>query len=476
MTFSRRAVVAVAMAATVLGSPAGAVAPAWTHARVIALPSNGVTVPQGYLPALACPAVGSCVAAGDFADFASNTYGMVVVEAKGVWKPAASIDPPLAAAASANLTPTATACGAVGSCVVVGSYQDNSGNLLAFADLETAGTWRGAQSVPLPADAATTQVAQLRAVTCAGTTTCTAVGTYTASGANSPVEGLVATEVNGVWHASSVELPGPANVDPIVTLSQVACDGNHVCISAGTYIDANGVSHGLGVTITGATVSGTSIRLPSNANLYPSVTIGSAACAGACVVTGTYVTASGAREGFALTATGGTWSPATMMVLPANAATSPHVFFYGFSGASCASYGNCTTGGQYRDASGRYEGFLVNQVHGVWRAATELKLPAGAQQAGKNGGVVAITCPVAGTCSAGAAYLDAKGLYQALIVTEVGTTWRAGTTLRLPKGATSVGIDGGVYGLVCPSAGHCSATGSYLDGLGRYQGFAASLG
>ena len=61
-----------------------------------------------------------------------------------------------------------------------------------------------------------------------------------------------------------------------------------------------------------------------------------------------------------------------------------------------------------------------------------MKLPAGAQEAGKNGGVVAVSCVSVGNCSAGAAYLDGSGDYQALVVNRVSGTWQTGTKVALP--------------------------------------------
>jgi len=81
-------------------------------------------------------------------------------------------------------------------------------------------------------------------------------------------------------------------------------------------------------------------------------------------------------------------------------------------------------------------GFFVNEVKGTWRTATEMALPASAQMAGKNGGVVAVSCRSAGNCSAGAAYLDGSTEYQALVVNEVGGRWETGLKITLPTATT----------------------------------------
>ena len=109
-------------------------------------------------------------------------------------------------------------------------------------------------------------------------------------------------------------------------------------------------------------------------------------------------------------------------------------------------------------------------MNGAWKPAKTLSLPSGAQQAGKNGGAVAFTCSSVGNCSAGAAYLDSSGNYQAGIVSEVNGTWQTTQKLTLPNGATTVSPAGGVYGLIC-RASSCTALGSYQTSSGSYQGF-----
>ena len=119
-------------------------------------------------------------------------------------------------------------------------------------------------------------------------------------------------------------------------------------------------------------------------------------------------------------------------------------------------------------------GFFVDERHGSWQTAVELRLPATALMAGRNGGVVSVSCVSVGNCSGGAAYLDAAGNYQASIVNQVNGVWHSATKLALPSGAASVGVDGGVYGLVCPTRGPCTAVGSYLKDASNYAGFTVS--
>jgi hypothetical protein len=472
-------VVALAVIASVAIATAGAaVSSRWTTAHVVRLPASATAVPNGYLPALACPGVGTCVAAGEDVKTSLYIEGLVVSETHRVWHAGRALQPPAGSFVQPDLTPYDVACGSVGNCVVVGSFYDAGSNTVPFLDREVSGVWQRAVQVTLPSDAAGNgQAAGLRSVDCASSTQCVAVGSYTATMQHGAVEGLVVTVNGATVLAHGVVAPVGANVNPLVTLSQISCPRADACVAAGTYVDAENATHTLLVNASDAPTASVLVA-PANASAFPSLSVGALTCTGvgSCTVVGTYETAGGQLQAFEDQSANAVWPRASELVMPVASGANPHVFFYGFASLDCPSAGSCTTGGQYIDGAGRYQGFVDNEVAGVWRTATRLRLPAGAQQAGHNGGVVAVACPAAGRCHVGAAYLDARGHYQALVGSEVRDVWARGTTITLPAGATSVGVDGGIYGLVCRTTTSCTATGSYLDAKGNYQGFYSSLG
>jgi hypothetical protein len=454
-------------------------APAWPASRIVALPAGAKGVPEGYLPALACSSAGNCVAGGAYANAAGSTEGLLLSQVGGQWRAPVTIAAPSGAAASALVTVYSAACGANGDCSAVGTYQDKAGDSLGFVDNEVGGTWRGAIALSLPANAAAAQDAQIRSIACPSPGNCSAVGTY--SQKSSPLsltEGLVINEVGGTWQRGlEVRLPAGTNVDPFVTLSQVACSSTGNCSAVGSYIDANGATHALIVNEAASRwASGLSVALPDNASAFPNASLSAVSCQVSCVAIGTFDNGAGQIEGLAVSESGRVWKRGTALSMPANAAANPRVFFYGYNALACDSATNCAAGGQYVDNAGNYQGFLVNDVKGTWQGATELKLPGGAPQSGKNGGVVALSCPTSANCSAGAAFLDSSGNYQALVVNRVNGTWLTGIKVTLPGGAASVGVDGGVYGLICKAANQCSAIGSYEQTSTVYQGFTLTAG
>lgn len=475
MRAPRRAVAAlVATAVAVLGAAlAGAATPSVLAQRA-ALPAGATGIASGLLTTLACPAVGQCEAAGSYTGPRRGVFGVVLNERHGRWTaPSVLAAPADAAPFNPGTTIDSLACPALGRCVAGGSYSDGAGDAHAFVDDQSGNAWPRARTVSLPAGAlGSGQSAAVRSVACGAPGDCVAVGTYLDDARVPRSLAFLALERDGRWSAASeVGLPTPANADPYTVLSQAACASAARCVAVGSYVDAQGVTQGLAVSVDGATVTTSVVSPPADASTYAGTSLAEVACVrdGPCTAVGTYYDAAGAIEPLAVSSASPVWPEATAIELPLDAHANPHVLLYGYAGISCATAGDCATGGQYVDASGRYQGFLATESGGQWHRATRMPMPAGAQSGGANGGVVAVACPAPGRCRAGGAFLDGSGRYQALVVTEHGATW-TGAPVRLPPGAATVGVDGGLYALACPTAQGCVGIGSYERGA-SYQGF-----
>ena len=102
-----------------------------------------------------------------------------------------------------------------------------------------------------------------------------------------------------------------------------------------------------------------------------------------------------------------------------------------------------------------------------WAPGVEASLPG---NAGSDPHVFpySLSCPSAGNCTAVGTYSDSSGHTQGLLLTETAGTWAAGLEAMLPANAGSdpdVGLS-----VSCPSAGACSAVGEYADSSGHIQG------
>lgn len=469
-----RLAVAVLALGAALVPQASASALTLPRATALSLPKPNKGLDQGYLPFQSCSSVGNCALTGIYLGTRGYTFGVIEYELKGVWQSPLSVVAPSGSSVAKGVTMDGLSCPSNGNCTALGQYVAKT-NQLPFILTEVAGVWQKGVALALPKGAmATNESANPHAITCVSNGNCTVVGTYTTSANAFATQGFMISEVHGLWRPAVTEtLPVGANANPFVSLSQVSCWSPTNCVSAGSYVDANNVSHAVVVPeIAGVWKKAIAISLPGNASAFAGAQFNELACvgAGSCLAAGTYNTVTGAVQPLVALSVAGQWNRALEVSLP-NAAANPESIFYGFKGAACASAGNCAFGGQYLDKSGHYQGFLDNVVNANVQRAQVLALPAGAMQAGHNGGVVSISCPSVGNCVAGAAYVTAANKYAALIDTETNNTWSTGTAISLPGTATTVGVAGGVYSVQCFTISACQVSGSYQSSAARYDGF-----
>jgi hypothetical protein len=217
----------------------------------------------------------------------------------------------------------------------------------------------------------------------------------------------------------------------------------------------------------------TAIEVPGTAALNQGgvavVTSVSCASAGNCSAGGRYTDSSGRIQVFVVSQVNGTWH--TAIEVPGTAALNRGGFADIFS-VSCASAGNCSAGGRYLDSSGHFQAFVVSQVNGTWHTAIEVPGTAALNQ-GRHAAINSVSCASAGNCSAGGPYRDGSGHQQAMVVTETNGTW--GTAEEVPGiAALNRGGVAGIASVSCGSAGECSAGGPYKDSSGHTQVFVVS--
>ena len=190
------------------------------------------------LDAIACTALGSCTAVGQYTDASGSSQGLVETLADGTWVPAKAPLPSGATAVKQTASLNGIACTAPGSCTAVGQYTDASGSSQGLVETLADGTWVPAKA-PLPSGAtAVKQTASLNGIACTAPGSCTAVGQYTDRSDNG--QGLVESLVNGSWTPVKAPLPrNAAGTRRAISLRAVACMTNRSCVAVGSYTDAN---------------------------------------------------------------------------------------------------------------------------------------------------------------------------------------------------------------------------------------------
>jgi len=192
---------------------------------------------------------------------------------------------------------------------------------------------------------------------------------------------------------------------------------------------------------------------------------GAVTAAAALAVAG--LAASGAAATSAGVRSGGTWGTAQEVL----AALAPSRIV----SVSCASPGNCSAGGSRTgsaapDGGKPLQAIVVSEKNGVWGKAE--KVPgSGALNTGGHAEIFSVSCASAGNCSAGGWYRDRFG-QQAMVVSEKNGVW--GKAEKVPgTGSLNPGANAPVISVSCASPGNCSAGGYTTVGF-LSRGFVVS--
>jgi hypothetical protein len=243
-----------------LATVATASAGTWNQAVAVAPPANAAPNPLAYLDSVACPAVGSCIAVGDyfvgpFDDASTSLRPMVASQSGGVWGAASQYLglPPNASPTVGTASLESVACPGTESCVAVGRYTDDTGTPKAMIASESDGVWGQASEVAPPAGTPVGDSVGLDSVACQPSGPCVAVGYYIT--AADERQAMALSQSGGVWGAASaIVLPtDAASTEPQPYLASVSCPATGACVAVGHYIDNAGDTAPMAATEAGGT-------------------------------------------------------------------------------------------------------------------------------------------------------------------------------------------------------------------------------
>jgi hypothetical protein len=374
-------------------------------------------------------------------------------------------------------------CPATGSCVAVGQYQNDGGQIEGLIDTQSGGTWTAMAAptgglVPGPSTSANSTVATLNGVSCVAVGNCVAVGRYFEDDSNPQSElGLIEVLAGGTWTPLAAPTaglsPAPGTAPAVAALDSVSCASAASCVATGTYTDGSGDIQGLIETLSAGTWTAQAAPVGglSPADVASSdggVQLQSVSCpaVGTCVAVGGYV-ASGGRQGLIETLSTGTWTPTAAPLGGLNPA--PLVdeagVLAGLAGVSCPAAGSCVAVGDYEDAAGSQPGLIETLTAGTWTATNSPTTGLGSVTAGVD--LDAVSCAAAGACAAVGGFVTSTGTSQIAAVTLAGGTW---TATLVSSGALSNNPAPSLSGVSCPTVGSCVADGGYTNSSDEGQG------
>lgn len=324
------------------------------------------------LVGVACPSSGSCVAVGDDSGATGAIKPVTETLSGGTWTPGVPALP-----ANADRSESAylddVACPAPGTCVATGWYADQGGHSQGLIDTLSGGTWK-ATTAPLPAGAvASTETSQLRtflaAVVCPSAGSCVVTGQYTVQGGTG-LDGLIDTLSGGTWTAARAPLPGDAVTShQVAALWTVTCLSQGTCLAGGHYAGRGGQPRYLTETLSGGTWTPAAPPLPADAaanqkwDQYQSTSVAGVMCetAGSCLAVASYVSRNGGVDAAIDTLSGGSWS-AARAPLPGGVAAAAKQNAY-LTLVACPAPGTCVTVGGYKAKDGSAQGLIETAAY-----------------------------------------------------------------------------------------------------------------
>jgi len=493
-----RVLTCVLAAVAVAVTWAGAVAPAWPAAqgmtrgvrppgagdasvigvarlagswgRAIEVPGLGaLNKRDAVVLSVSCASAGSCASGGYYEDRRGHQQGFVVSQRRGRWGTAIEVPGLGALNKGGNAVVLSVSCASAGNCAAGGDYQDRRGHGQGFVVSQRHGRWGTA--IEVPGLGALNKGDAAASVSCASAGNCAAGGSYDHSCCHS--QGFVASQRDGRW-GTAIEVPGlrTLNAGGYAVVTSVSCGSAGNCAAGGSYWDRSDFQQGFVVSQRHGRW-GTAIEVPGlgalNKGMIAEVLSVSCASAGNCATGGDYIDSTGQHvQGFVAVERDGRWG--TAIEVPGLGALNK-------GGAaevttvSCASAGNCAAGGYYADRRGNAQGFVAVERDGRWGTAIEVP---GLGALNKFDAVVtSVSCAPAGTCAAGGSYWDRRADQQGFVVSERDGRW--GTAIEVPGlGALNKGGNVGVDSVSCAPAGTCAAGGYYTVASGHFQGFVVS--
>jgi Subtilase family len=238
---------------------------------------------------ISCPALGYCVMEGTYLDEGGVQHGLIDTLSYGTWT-SREAPLPTGVGPDARSVTNSIACGARGSCVVMGLYEGAGGAWHGFLGRLAQGEWTAANA-PWPPDAEVTPETTISfsSAGCAATGFCALAGSY--EGINGNWQALLGTSDEGATTATELSF-GDRDAAEWTEINRASCPAPGRCVVTGSYEEGEGIRQALVETLNGGAWTSSRPDLPPNAVVAAGETgLYSDDCAGttSCVLVGRYV-------------------------------------------------------------------------------------------------------------------------------------------------------------------------------------------
>ncbi|HEX5308872.1 MAG TPA: Ig domain-containing protein [Solirubrobacteraceae bacterium] len=220
------------------------------------------------------------------------------------------------------------------------------------------------------------------------------------------------------------------------------------------------------------------ITLPSGAE-YVRLYV-SCPTSGSCGASGFYYESFPTSQAIAASYVNGKWSSNVQLIASQAGDEYPYL-----DAPSCPASGSCVAvGGVYMSAEKEYEPLVASASAGVWGSGATISLPSEALTEAeaqtlkdeRDGELYSVSCWAVGVCEAVGGFVNQKGEFAPMVVSETGGVWGQAEEIAQPGNAATNNGEAWLEEVSCTASGVCGAAGSYDDAAGELRGMAASAG
>ena len=369
---------------------------------------------------------------------------------------------------------SSVSCASPGNCTAVGQFRNSTSGLEAFTMTSTGGVWDTAR----PAEFGTgiqrnSPDAFLFWVSCSSPGNCTAVGQF--RDINEALQAFTMTSTGGVWAlAQPAVFPTLIQSTPLNSVfNSVSCSSPGNCTAVGQFLNSTGGNEAFTMTSTGG-VWGTArpavfpadIQNTSLDSVFNSV---SCASPGNCTAVGQFKNITGGFEAFTMTSTNGVWALARPAVFVDFV---QDVSKYGlFTSVSCASPGSCTAVGLVRNSDFTNKAFTMTSTNGEWGTARPAVFPAPTQSSSLSSNFNSVSCASPDNCTAVGRFQNAVDDFQAFTMTSTGGDWDYAQPAQFNAGLQNIEPDDVLRSVSCATPGNCTAVGDFMNSINNKEAF-----
>jgi hypothetical protein len=309
----------------------------WGRGAAVKMPTNAASNPEAQVNGVACTGRGNCVAVGYYQPNpgGSGDSGFIVTQKRGAWGRAVAAAPLPTGTIASGLY--AVACPAPGSCVAAGYVIVKSG-FEGLVLAQSRGRWT-AHILHAPRGGGP----EIAGIACPRAGDCVAAGYYFPTNLQTFSRPVAYDESKGKWgRATAVKSPKNLSGDLSGFVGD-ACVPSGFCLAAG-YYEAGTHDYSMAASEKGGRWSPTAEigARPAHAS---SASVYGVSCASSrlCVAAGGYSTRTSALLAYLVTDASGRWKDAGGVGLPGNAASPARSFLYAVGCASdgyCAAVGD----------------------------------------------------------------------------------------------------------------------------------------